>query len=146
MIILATPYSDVVNDFLSKVTDYDLPDMLLEDREEIVLGYMKRSCAKFSRLCLIDLLDIDEESEQFNQTLDEEVIDIITEGMIVEWLKPKLYTLENLRNVLNTKDFNMYSPANLLSQIRETYNESKSEFKSLMKNYSHYYGNVGDSN
>ena len=59
MIILATPYSDVVNDFLSKVTDYDLHDMLLEDREEIVLGYMKRSCAKFSRLCLIDLLDVD---------------------------------------------------------------------------------------
>ena len=90
------------------------------------------------------LSDRDDILEQFNQNLDDEIIDIITESMIVEWLKPKLYSLENLRNVLNTKDFTTYSPANLLDKIQTTYKEAKLESKRMMNNYSHYHGKVNE--
>ena len=141
---MATPYSDVINNFLGKITDYELPKFLLTERETIVYGYMVTSCSKFKRLCKVDLSDRDDTEKQFNQDLDDEIIDIITESMIVEWLKPKLYSLENLRNVLNTKDYTQFSPANLLDKIQTTYKEAKLESKRMMNNYSHYHGKIDE--
>ncbi|MFA6824915.1 MAG: hypothetical protein WCR38_04825 [Bacteroidales bacterium] len=140
---MATPYSDVINSFLGKITDYELP-LLETDRDSIVISYMHSANSKFKRICLVDLTDVDEDLKQFNQDLDDEIIDIITETMIVEWLKPKLYSLENLRNVLNTKDFTQFSPANLLDKIQATYKEAKLESKRMMNNYSHYHGKVDE--
>lgn len=141
---MATPYDDVINGFLSKITDYDLPKFLVVEREEIIIGFMKTACSKFKRLCKIDLSDRNDETKQFNQTLDDEIVDIINELMITEWLKPKLYSTENLKNILNTKDFSQYSPANLLDKIQSVFSESKSQSKRAMNNYSHIHGGVSE--
>lgn len=133
---MATPYSDVFNVFLGKITDYDLPKFNDIDREDILEGYMVSACVKFNKACLVDLYDRDNDSKQFNNDLDDEIIDIITENMLVEWLKPKLLSTENLENALSTKDFTLFSPAMLLSNIRETMNLIKKEARVLINNYS----------
>lgn len=133
---MATQYSDVYNSFLGKVTDYDLPKFNDIEREEIIEGYMVSACVKFNKVCLVDLYDRDDDLKQFNKDLDDEIIDIITENMLVEWLKPKLLSTENLENALSTKDFTLFSPANLLSNIRETMNLIKKEARVLINNYS----------
>lgn len=133
---MATPYSDVFNVFLGKITDYDLPKFNDIDREDILEGYMVSACVKFNKVCLVDLYDRNNDSKQFNNDLDDEIIDIITENMLVEWLKPKLLSTENLENALSTKDFSLFSPANLLGNIRETMKEIRKEAKVLINNYS----------
>ena len=133
---MSTPYSDVYNDFLGKVTDYDLPKFIDTDREEILFGFMKSACVKFKKVCLVDLYDRDEVLTQFNQNLDDEIIDIITELMIVEWLKPKVLSTENLKNCLSTKDFSLFSPANLLKEMREIFTKCKNDSRGLINNYS----------
>ena len=133
---MATPYSDVYNEFLGKITDYDLPKFIDTDREEILFGFMKSACVKFKKVWLVDLYDRDEVLKQFNQSLDDEVIDIISELMITEWLKPKVLSSENLKNCLSTKDFSLFSPANLLKETRETYDMCKKESNRLINNYS----------
>jgi len=133
---MATPYSAVVNIFINKISDYDLPKFSDIEREEILNSYLVSSCAKFFRVCKVDLTDRDENLKQFNQTIDDEVIDILSELMIVEWLKPKLASSEKLKNCLNTKDYSMYSPANLLKETRETFELCKKESKKLINNYS----------
>lgn len=133
---MATPYSDVFNVFLGKITDYDLPKFNDIDREDILEGYMVSACVKFNKVCLVDLYDRNNDSKQFNNDLDDEIIDIITENMLVEWLKPKLLSTENLENALSTKDFSLFSPANLLGNIRETMNLIKKEARVLINNYS----------
>lgn len=137
---MATPFSDVYNSFLDRVTDYDFSS--LTDPETILYGLMVRSCGKFNRVCVVDLSDINTDLKQFNNDLDDEIIDIITTGMTVEWLKPKYYLNENLKNSLNTKDYTTFSPANLLGQIRETYLETKKEFEGLINKYSFIHGDV----
>lgn len=132
---MATPYSDVINIFLVKVTDYDLPKFDDSDCEEILTSYMKLACAKFTS-CLINLNDIDDNLKQFNQNLTFDIIDIISEGMIVEWLKPKLHNTEVLKNNLSTKDFSLYSPANLLKELRETLKFSQKEYRGMINDYS----------
>ncbi|MDD2245273.1 MAG: hypothetical protein PHR13_11780 [Dysgonamonadaceae bacterium] len=138
---MATLYTDVYNSFLSRVTDYDLPAFTEESRESILHGFMVNACSKFQRICKkiskIDLSDRDETNKQFNSTLTDEQIDIITTGMIMEWVKPKYYLDENMRNILNTKDYNMAaSPVNVLGGVRNTYSQVKREFESMINKYS----------
>lgn len=134
---MATPYSDIYDCFLSRVTDYGFLSLIDSDKEDILCKYMILACAKFNRLCKVDLSDRDDEAMIFNNSLSDEIIDIITTGMVVEWLKPKYYFDDHLRNVLNTNDYKLASsPANMLSAIRETYKETNKEFKAMMREYS----------
>ena len=56
--------------------------------------------------------------------------------MVENWAKPKLYNSENFYNALGTKDFSFFSPANLLSQIRELYNLTRKNVKAMINEYS----------
>lgn len=139
---MATPYSKVIEVFLNKITDMDLPKFDDITRDIIVVGYMKSACTKFAKVCEMDLYDRDDEIQEFHCDLDDEVIDIITENMLVEWLKPKVLFSDNLSNVLNTKDFSMYSPANMLKELRETLAYLKKNARALVNNYSFAHSEV----
>lgn len=134
---MVTQYSDVYNTFLAKITDYDLPKFDDTSKEEILYSCMKSACVNFKKVCIVNLYDRDETLKQFNNALDDEVIDIISELMIIEWLKPKVLSTENLKNCLNTKDFSLFSPANLLKEIRETLTSTKDNARKLINNYSY---------
>ena len=43
---------------------------------------------------------------------------------------------------MNTKDFEMYSPANLLLQLRTLRNDLKKEFTQMIYEYSYLYGKI----
>ncbi|MDF2884225.1 MAG: hypothetical protein K0R54_4792 [Clostridiaceae bacterium] len=136
---MATPYSDVINAFLEKVNDTDLPSFTDIEKEEIVTGYLISACRKFYKICVIDLSDRDDVLAQFNQDLDDEVVDILVEIMMVEWLKPKLLSSENLRSCLTTSDYKIINSVSLAS-IRDTYDLCKKDIKSLINRYSYYHG------
>lgn len=94
--------------FLDKITEYDFVYLAEEDRQAIVDGYMKRACSSFSEVCKQDIVNGDDENRVFtfkdSTTAGEieEIIDIVTDGMLVQWLRPHLLNQENLRNQLNT--------------------------------------------
>lgn len=132
---MATPYSDIINAFLGKVNDYDLPKFTDTEREDIVTGYLLSACRKFYKKCVIDLTDRDNTLFQFNQTLDDEIIDILVELMVVEWLTPKMLSSENLKSNLAPSDYKILNTVSLTS-IRETYELCKKNAKSLINNYS----------
>jgi hypothetical protein len=134
---MATPYADIYNSFLDKTTDSDFMKYSETNRETLMLNYMKRACAKFADICKKNLFDRNETTKQFNITLTDEEIDIISDGMIVEWLRPKYLYNENMKNVLNGKDYKIAaSPANVLKEIRESYLQVENNFKSRMNRYS----------
>jgi hypothetical protein len=58
--------------------------------------------------------------------------------MVAEWLSPKLYTLDNLRNYMSSKDFNLFSPANMLKEIRDTYKMAKSDADKARLKYGYH--------
>lgn len=141
---MATPYSTVTDRFLNKITDFDLGKLAESDVEEVLFNFMYSACSKF-HTSSIDLSDRDGILEQFNETLTEDIIDIISEGMIVEWLKPKVLHTDNLANFLNNKDLSVAaSPANILKEIKDTLKESRAEFDRLIKEYSYINSDVSD--
>lgn len=143
---MGTSYNHFTDAFLNKVTEYDFIKLAEEDRTSIVDGYMKRACAEFNSICLYDLTDINDELREFNEEIKtediEEIIDIVSEGMLVQWFKPYFYRADNMHNCLNTPDYYAYSPAELLYRITNAYNQSKRDFINMQNDYSYKHGDL----
>lgn len=145
---MATPYSKIYEAFIFKVKAYDLLMLLEEDREDILYIYMTSVCRKVFKTVMpyVDLSDRNEDTKEFNNDIDDDVIDIIAECMITEWLKPQMYSDELLESRLNTKDFTEYSPAKLIEQMRYVYEMSKKESKVIINNYTFSHGDIAELN
>ncbi len=146
---MSIPYDIFVGAFLSKITEFDLSELTDSDRDELVDGYMKRAISAFKNNCKYDLtttgndyirefdIDIDPES------LDE-IVDIISEGMVVQWLKPYVYKQENLENTLSTRDFSSYSPAELLMRVGNAYEKARKDYTQMIREYSYNHGDLSE--
>lgn len=148
MFVIATSYSEIYEAFIYKIEGYKLMMLLQEDRENIIAKYMKAVCRKIYKKCkkYVDLMDKDDELEQFNTDIDEDVIDIIAESMVTEWLKPKIYSDELLESRLNVKDFTEFSNANLINHTKEVYLISAKTSLALINNYTYSHDDVADVN
>ena len=109
----------------------------IETREGILEKYLMSAKTEFQRVCKTDLGDYDLELKQFNQTLDDEVIEILSLGIAFYWLSYKALNSELLKNVLNSKDYYYYSPANLLKEVQTLRKTLRDEFNSKMRQHSY---------
>ena len=135
--------------FLAKITEYEFLQLPAEDRTKIVDGYMKKAIAAFKKNCKYDLTTTaDDETREFGVDIAYEDIDelaeTISEGMVVQWLKPYVYQQENLQNALNTRDFNTYSPAELLMRIGNAYEKAQRDYVQMIREYSYNHGDLSD--
>ena len=135
--------------FLAKISEFDFINMESESRTDIVDGYMKRAVTAFRKNCKYDLFaTANDDDREFdidiaNSDLDE-LVDIISEGMLVQWMKPYVYRQENLEQVLNTRDFTAYSPAELLLRIGNAYAKAQKDYTQMIREYSYNHGDLSD--
>lgn len=134
-----TSYETVFAEFKDKITDPDLIAFAEELQTEMLTAYMKKAIGKCKRIVkTIDLTNRNDELMQFDAEMSDEVLDIITEWMTVFWLEPFVNNIENLRNSLSTKDFSVFSPANLLEKIGDRYDKSYKRARSITNEYSYF--------
>lgn len=145
---MSVSYDIFTQAFLDKVKEYDFIKLTEYDRTLVVDGYMKRACAQFNKICKYDLTGGYDTVREFEAEIEpadiEEIADIISEGMLVQWMKPYVYKQENFENMLNTTDYNGYSPAELLHRIVAAYKMCKRDFSNMMKEYSYNHGDLSD--
>lgn len=146
---MTVSYDTFVSDFLQKITEYNFLRFDEELREKIVDGYMKHAIQQFSVVCKNVIIGLDDEQrtvefEGSTETDRDEIVDIITEGMLVQWMKPYMYKQENLENMLNSTDFSSYSPAELLKRVHGVYDMCKKDFTNRIRNYSFDHGDLTD--
>lgn len=139
-------YDAIVGAFLQKITEFQFVQLPEENRTEIVDGYMKRAVSSFKRICTYDLTLINETTREFSDEFEEEdvdeIIDIISEGMVVQWLKPYVYKQELLENALNTRDFTTYSLAELLRRVGDAYTKAQKDYTQMVREYSYNHGDL----
>ena len=143
---MGVSYDLFTKSFLDKVSEYDFIRFDDADRTAIVDGLMKRACAQFNKICLYDIVTGDDDIRELSVDIPdgdiEEIVDIVSEGMLVQWMKPYMYRQENYENILNTTDFSSYSPAELLHRITAAYKMCKRDFSNMMKEYSYNHGDL----
>ncbi len=136
---------DVIEDaFLSKITEFELLKIPEGGRTTLLDGYLKRAASGFRKNCKYDLTAVDDVTREFTPDFLEEdadeLVEILSEGMIVQWLKPYIYKQELLENALNTRDFTTYSPAELSKQVRTTYEKAQRDYVQMVREYSYNHG------
>lgn len=146
---MSVSYDIFTEAFLSKIEEFDFVSMDDFDRNSLVDGYMKRAIAEFRHICLYDFSSTEDDLiRKFKVDVNDEDInelaDIISEGMLVQWMKPFTYKQENLEGALNTRDFTTYSPSELLLRIKDAYNSAKKNFTNMMREYSYNHGDLTD--
>ena len=146
---MSVPYDKFTGAFLSKISEYEFVNLRDFERNSIVDSYMKRAIAAFRKICKYDLSTTgDDIIREFDVEIDDgdldEIVDIVSEGMLVQWMKPYTYKQDNLENVLNTKDFTTYSPSVLLMRISNAYSAAQKDFTNMMREYSYNHGDLSD--
>jgi hypothetical protein len=145
---VSVSYDIFIDAFLGKIHSYDLFEMSDEDsREEILDDYVRTACQQFNKICRYDLITTAQES---NRELAAdiaakdlgEIVDIVSEGMVVLWMKPYVNRQELLENLLNTRDFTTYSPGELLYRVGNAYKTAESNFIRRMREYSYDHGDL----
>jgi hypothetical protein len=144
---MSLSYDAFVAAFLSKVSEYEFVNIDEDIRNDAVDGYLKRAVAAFRKNCLYDLTSaMNDDTRCFDITIDDddvdEIVEIVSEGMLVQWMKPFLYNQENLEHQLNTRDFTMYSPAELLMRIGNAYAAARKDYTNLIRDYSYKHGDL----
>ena len=146
---MGIPYEAFTGAFLSKITEFELLELEDDMRTELVDGFRKRALAAFRKNCRVDLYTTgDDELRVFNVDVSEEdadeLVEIVSEGMVVQWLKPYVYQQELLQNVMNTRDYSMYSPAELLLRVGNAYAKAQKDYTQMIREYSYNHGDLTD--
>lgn len=142
-------YDAFLTVFLDKASSYEFYGTEDFERNEVTNGYMKRAIAAFRNICKYDFSTTgDDLIREFSVEVAaedvDELLDIISEGMLVQWMKPYVYKQDNLEVYLNTRDFTAYSPSELLFRIKDTYKDVQRNFVNMMREYSYNHGDLTD--
>lgn len=127
-----TKLQEVYNRFLSKITSYEYLDYTSEELFIELEENLKSVLAKY----IIDM-DLKIKGEYFNRELKNIEIEILTHGLIAEWIQPKMNNIDWLEQNLKSSEYNTISEANQLNSIKKLYNDTKSEMEYWMNRYSH---------
>ena len=131
---MATPYTVLYNNVLSKIKDYDFLNMWEEDIYEVLHDYLRPAIVSF-RICKVDLSDRDD--EQFNVDLNDTEIEILSNYMTINYLDSNYIRVPlALKQTLSSKDFNAFSPANHLGKLVELREKYRQDNETLLSRYS----------
>lgn len=105
---MSVPYDLFAGAFLSKITEFSFIHLDGYDRNAVVDQFMKVACSQFNKVCKYDLMTGDSEARELAADIPadelDEIVDIVSTGMVAQWLQPYMYRSENLENILNTAD------------------------------------------
>lgn len=157
---MGVPFDTFISAFLEKITSYDYVDMTDEEFNAQVDSFLIFSCAKFENIFRRrtgrSFYDRDMESRMFNWDLSscdssgrkndlitiDEVVDIVSEGMVLRWLDSFVYSGDSLDlgNFLQTKDFIPYSPSSFLGNLNALHSKTRDRYEYLIREFSVEHG------
>ncbi len=126
----------------TRIRDYDKEGYTDELFQQMERDLLDAAIDDFADICVQDLTNLDDELEQFNIELSRKEQSILALSMIVHWLEPYVYNSDALKNVMSTKDFSLFSPANLLEKMTDLLQMSNRRLSAEMNLYSFKVNNV----
>lgn len=138
--------------FLQKITEFDLLELSAQQRGHLTDSYLTRALSELVPLCRgYFTVGVDAEhrkvvfggkADSWDSLDSTEIVNIVSEGMLIHWLKPYVNRQESLENVVNTRDYSTYSPAELLKRVGERYKAAMRDFKQMALEYTYAHGDL----
>ncbi|MEG2289635.1 MAG: hypothetical protein RSC24_06670 [Clostridium sp.] len=128
-----TPVEEVYDSFLQKITDYEIAELTNEDFELECYQLIKSSVGRFM---VAEDISLNKELKTFNRELTNLEIDILSLGMVLAWIEPKINNITLYKMRLSSNDYKTYSQANHLKEMREVKKHALSDFTYWSTRYS----------
>lgn len=130
-----THYSEVDNLFLSKITDDFLLSMHPEDIQNLLDAYRFSAGIKFKKCKKIG--NRNEDLRIFNEKLTDEELEILSNLMVLEWIKPRVNSIELLEPTMSTKDYQTFSNANHLNSLQALLKSTRNDVDRMIVSYTY---------
>lgn len=134
---MATPFQDIYDKFLSLIDDYELALFENDDLEFLLSNYLSRAISLDFKQCKNDLSNLDKELKQFNEDLTDEEQWIISHGMVLSWLEPKIKRERLLRDAISDRDYKESSHANQLTALLKLEETTAEKLKQYIISYTY---------
>ena len=139
----STPYQKIFRKFMRKITDFGLLTECEEMRNQELIGLLDSACDEYV-LCEKDLDLRDDELMIFPFRLTSKEQSILSKYMVLEWIRPNVASIMDLKPILGDKDFETYSQANFLKEKRLLMESIKAETSFDMIGEDYHYDRITD--
>jgi len=129
-------YSDIYSSLFTKIEAYDFIDLSEETLNEFLCNWLHSATMtpyvrKLFKTVVFDD-KIAELSYEMKYIVDEEsdkefVIEVLSLGMAINWLKPKINSITNINQFFGSKDEKFFSQSQHLSELRALLNDFKKQ-------------------
>lgn len=130
-----TEFTLIYDKFLSKLTDFSLArldkDVLESDLQERLITAL----SDFAQLPE-EKTEVDLSTKTFTNGLSVEEQNIIATLMVINYLDKYILSEDNMRILLNSKDYKQYLQAALLKELKATKSEYQSDVDAKLNSYS----------
>jgi hypothetical protein len=137
---MATPYTDVYDFFLMKVTDYSFVDTSIYptrlELENELRKHLRSAIVRFKQ-SKVNLQDRDEVSKQFNIDLNDDEMEILSTLMILSYITPKIVSVQNMEQRLTDREYKSYSQGKHLQEMISLKRELQLDISQLVSAYTY---------
>lgn len=138
-----TTFSEVFERAMFQFRDRSILHLNIEDRERVLMNHMFAGMNDFQRVCKVDL-PYNTATMSFEVKLGHEELEILALGTATYWLKSRAHDEDVLHNRLYTKDYNFFSPANLLREINSLLKITEDKFRKSIVEYSYMHSDLAN--
>jgi hypothetical protein len=129
-----TLYKKIFKRFEGKITDYDLQELLDENKLEVEILLLDSAISDFNE-CKQDLSNRDDTTVTFNIVLTDLEIEILSLYMVKQWTSQFKNNQDLLENTLSPNSFTRFSPANKIKAVINLYDYSIIEAEIKVSKY-----------
>lgn len=130
-----TEFTLIYDKFLSKLTDFSLARL---DKDVLETDLQERLITALSDFAQLpeEKTEVDLSTKTFTNGLSVEEQNIIATLMVINYLDKYILSEDNMRILLNSKDYKQYSQAALLKELKATKSEYQSDVDAKLNSYS----------
>ena len=127
-------YNKIFSRLFGKIEAYDFIELPTDDLNEFLCNWLHSASANPYVRKLFTTFNLDDEIQTMTYEMkhsvdefaDEDfIIDVISLGMVVTWLEPKVNSINNIAQMFGSKEEKFYSQSQHLSELRGLINDSK---------------------
>lgn len=134
---MATPYTEIYNKVTKLLQSYTFASLPQTTFEAFIDTWIDEACAINFVDSVVDLLDRNEASKQFNNTLSSREQWIVAYSVALSWINFMINDESSLRDKIGDRDYQVHSPANLLGKLLDLHLVVKERMEDALEHYSY---------
>lgn len=145
---MTSEYSSIFSRFLMRVEDYKIANLDENTANEILIGYLRNTASDSFVRKLFTTFIMDDNTEEIEWVLanpqedladTDFVEDILSEGMIVQWVQPRYHSTLLTSQFFSNKEQNFYSQANHMAELKAMYDTARNDIRKKIRDRGYQY-------